>query len=362
MANWTPNNSEAANSGSLQVWFDANNTDGYVTESSTTTDDDYGAAKNISRIYNLGTTGHYLERQASGYPTLRTGSLSGKNGFKFGNKAGSWGPTIMQSNNSGISTITSNSNRLVLGVMSNIFVDARGGLYKGLWGTGDFSNFKAFSLFVDTNGDIDTPIMGFGITLDAATTNNLIADPSPGNKAIISMENKSSNAQNLFFNTANVKSATRTLNTSISSNAAGFKLGSSEYVNDSSDYVLHELLVYSVADSGTGADGFRNTVEGYLAHKWGITDLLPSDHPYKSAAPQIGAEPPTFGNDEGEKLNVNPEGAPDGPSINRFSAVNTNYGKSGGVEQVPFTLQQPGSFSLKRRATAYQVTRGDSNE
>ena len=268
----------------------------------------------------------------------------------------------MQSNNSGISTITSNSNRLVLGVMSNIFVDARGGLYKGLWGTGDFSNFKAFSLFVDTNGDIDTPIMGFGITLDAATTNNLIADPSPGNKAIISMENISSNSQNLFFNTERVKNSTRTLNTSISSNAAGFKLGSGEYVNDSSDYVLHELLVYSVADSGTGADGFRNTVEGYLAHKWGITDLLPSDHPYKSAAPQIGDDHGGGSYDEGAKFNVNPDGAPDGPTINRFSAVNENYNKSGATEQIPFTLQQPGPFSLKFRGAAYKSTSGESNE
>lgn len=28
-------------------------------------------------------------------------------------------------------------------------------------------------------------------------------------------------------------------------------------------------------------------VEGYLAHKWGLTANLPSDHPYKSAAPTI---------------------------------------------------------------------------
>ena len=26
-------------------------------------------------------------------------------------------------------------------------------------------------------------------------------------------------------------------------------------------------------------------VEGYLAHKWGLTARLPSDHPYKSSAP-----------------------------------------------------------------------------
>lgn len=31
----------------------------------------------------------------------------------------------------------------------------------------------------------------------------------------------------------------------------------------------------------------RQKLEGYLAHKWGLTASLPSDHPYKSAAPTI---------------------------------------------------------------------------
>lgn len=39
------------------------------------------------------------------------------------------------------------------------------------------------------------------------------------------------------------------------------------------------LIVGGVAD--------RQKVEGYLAHKWGLADSLPSDHPYKSAAPTI---------------------------------------------------------------------------
>ena len=67
-----------------------------------------------------------------------------------------------------------------------------------------------------------------------------------------------------------------------------------------------------------------DTVE-VVAHKWGITDLLPSDHLYKNAAHNSNSAT-LFGNDEGEKLNVNPEGAPDGPLANRFSAVNNNYG------------------------------------
>ena len=32
----------------------------------------------------------------------------------------------------------------------------------------------------------------------------------------------------------------------------------------------------------------RQKVEGYLAHKWGLTANLPADHPYKSAAPVTG--------------------------------------------------------------------------
>ena len=87
---------------------------------------------------------------------------------------------------------------------------------------------------------------------------------------------------------------------------------------------------------------------------------------YKSAAPQIsgggGGGVPVFGNDEGSKFNVNPEGTSGGPLINRFEAINSNYGKSGNIEQIPFTLQQPGVFSIKRRSIAYKATRGDSNE
>lgn len=40
------------------------------------------------------------------------------------------------------------------------------------------------------------------------------------------------------------------------------------------------VLLPSQADDAT-----RQRLEGYLAHKWGLTANLPSDHPYKSAAP-----------------------------------------------------------------------------
>lgn len=45
---------------------------------------------------------------------------------------------------------------------------------------------------------------------------------------------------------------------------------------------LGDVILFSEAISDTD----RQTVEGYLAHKWGIASVLPSDHPYKLIAPR----------------------------------------------------------------------------
>ena len=36
------------------------------------------------------------------------------------------------------------------------------------------------------------------------------------------------------------------------------------------------------------SDEIKEKIEGYLAHKWGLTEKLPSDHPYKNKAPRKG--------------------------------------------------------------------------
>jgi len=45
---------------------------------------------------------------------------------------------------------------------------------------------------------------------------------------------------------------------------------------------IAEVIVYNTALS----DADRQKVEGYLAHKWGLTAKLPADHPYKSDPPK----------------------------------------------------------------------------
>ena len=43
----------------------------------------------------------------------------------------------------------------------------------------------------------------------------------------------------------------------------------------------------ALADDGTGGTDITEfqKAEGYLAHKWGLTGNLPSDHPFKNISP-----------------------------------------------------------------------------
>jgi hypothetical protein len=47
------------------------------------------------------------------------------------------------------------------------------------------------------------------------------------------------------------------------------------------------LGIYGTNLPGTGGTDITDVekAEGYLAHKWGVTSLLPFDHPYKSSSP-----------------------------------------------------------------------------
>jgi hypothetical protein len=46
---------------------------------------------------------------------------------------------------------------------------------------------------------------------------------------------------------------------------------------------IKELFVFNA----TLENNKLRIIEGYLAHKWGLTGSLPSNHPYKSSAPTV---------------------------------------------------------------------------
>ena len=53
----------------------------------------------------------------------------------------------------------------------------------------------------------------------------------------------------------------------------------------------------------------RDTVEGYLAHKWNLTSILPSGHTYKSTAPAVGGWSIERGSGSADELTLNLAGA-----------------------------------------------------
>ena len=68
-------------------------------------------------------------------------------------------------------------------------------------------------------------------------------------------------------------------NTSSMESWEGAALG--RYFNRFYQGIVYEILIYNQALS----DEVRQKVEGYLAHKWGLTQNLPEEHPFKSSTP-----------------------------------------------------------------------------
>jgi hypothetical protein len=73
------------------------------------------------------------------------------------------------------------------------------------------------------------------------------------------------------------------VNAGIPNYSAGLGIGAN-YSGDydiGGTYQIYELLLYDSYLTQTD----QQKVEGYLAWKWGMQGNLPSDHPYKNAAP-----------------------------------------------------------------------------
>jgi hypothetical protein len=65
--------------------------------------------------------------------------------------------------------------------------------------------------------------------------------------------------------------------------SSGFRVGCSRTATSFYNGAIAEIIFVSGVDSTTT----RQLIEGYLAHKWGLSANLPSDHPYKSSAPTV---------------------------------------------------------------------------
>ena len=361
---WAPNLSTSINSGSLNVWLNANDAvDGYVLSGSDTIPDkDFGSNPIIKQINNLGTLGGALTRlfpfNEEHSPQLMTGTFSSLNGFKFGYTGSAapgtnnWKETRMSST---IMPPTGDSARQIFLVGSQFFHGSGSRSttnFKFLMSYGKKAIGKEFGITIDGTGNsADRPnIDFFGQQFNASSA--LMSFPDPFGFGLIgySSAGGTNGATKLHFNGTTVGTETRTLDTQRGSGLflGGLVVEGSADVSPS-DYILHELLIYDVGDEGNDdATGFKNIVEGYLAHKWGFSSELPSDHPYKSSAPPAIIYPTA------ESTPPEQNFGPD-YTINQFQNMSSQYRR---FTQIPFSKGLNGVPNLRKTETAYSASLG----
>lgn len=98
----------------------------------------------------------------------------------------------------------------------------------------------------------------------------------PGNAAVLSRSFIYMNGGTAIAN--NADSGAPTTSTASFNLTIGATGGDSALVGGIAEFIIVSGLV-STAN--------RQTIEGYMAHKWGLAANLPSDHPYRSFAPTV---------------------------------------------------------------------------
>ena len=78
------------------------------------------------------------------------------------------------------------------------------------------------------------------------------------------------------------ENSTRTAN---ASSVSGLTSANSSIGSFNNGYYYDGDLGEAVITTGTLSSTDREKLEGYLAHRWGLTSSLPAGHPYKSVAP-----------------------------------------------------------------------------
>jgi hypothetical protein len=120
------------------------------------------------------------------------------------------------------------------------------------------------------------------------------------------------------------------------------------------EFLLAEMILVT---GSSFSDTDRQRVEGYLAHKWGCTVDLPSDHPYKSSAPTNGI------------VNYvpfpNKQTAVEGKRYSKayvddgLKQLAKQYDTCGHMEGfVPLRFKVRGPSNIRNRTTVYKVEKG----
>jgi hypothetical protein len=136
-------------------------------------------------------------------------------------------------------------------------------------------SYKYFDIFSRTNSD---GILCCNVGSTTATSSGVNIITVPPTNALISFVTDSTSYMFVNGNTTSVSNTARG-SLSLSNNTLEWALSGGAFLGN-----FGELICYSAPLS----TGDRQSVEGYLAWKWGMQDSLPVSHPYR-AGPPVGA-------------------------------------------------------------------------
>jgi hypothetical protein len=140
---------------------------------------------------------------------------------------------------------------------------------------------KRYAFYIDSNTKLHVGTFSGNPRVYYGSTD--LIHPIPlerGSNAIITARREQDNGTT-FANGAQIGSGTTTFGGS-----TRCSLGSNEFGGQNGNTMISELVFVKSAMSVED----RQLMEGYLAHKWDMTSILPSDHPYKTTAP-TGPDP-----------------------------------------------------------------------
>ena len=114
------------------------------------------------------------------------------------------------------------------------------------------------------------------------------------------------------------------LNTGNFSLSNGIYLGTNYQAN--ADFLGGELAEFIIIDA-TLSSSEQQSIEGYLAHKWGLTGNLPATHPYKSSKPMFSPYDNAYELHMGTPVSLQVE-ATKGPDTYSTDSTLAEYGLS----------------------------------
>jgi len=205
-----------------------------------------------------GNARHATQESSNRRPAYTNGGLNGKNVLTFAddflsNASVDWGNSA-----SSVFIVLAPSGP---GTFRNIIATGTGLINQWSYGITAANAYAIFQILVGSQAFSTTP-----------SITDILCFTSPG---------RSSTSVSATLTTNGTLNGTQTRSHANLTSAAGIIIGSNNSISEPFTGFIGEIVLVPQIVSTTT----RQQVEGYLAHKWGLTANLPANHPYKSVAP-----------------------------------------------------------------------------